>query len=141
MEPRLPLSPLPLISGSGSWPQLSLSRSLLPQKHKKSTASASRPWKKFSSTCRQVYMEPYGFLHKKTSMESCLFYMNSCTLQTSCRATHFFVTFRFLFFHYQIFQLTLLSLEPKNNTFFPQRRGEWPLVRYNRLLFQWSGSE
>ena len=80
--------------------------------------------KNLSSTCRQVYMEPYGFLHKKTSMESCLFYMNSCTLQTSCRATHFFVTFRFLFFLYPIFQLTLLSLEPKNNIFLPQRRHE-----------------
>ena len=33
MEPRLPQSPSLLISGSGSWPQLSLSRSLLPQKH------------------------------------------------------------------------------------------------------------
>ena len=64
------------------------------------------------------------FFYKKTSVESCLFYMNSCTLQTSCRATHFFVTFRFLFFLYPIFQLTLLSLEPKNNIFFPQRRDE-----------------
>ena len=44
---RLSQSPALLISGSGSWSRR--------EKHKKSTARASRSSKKLSSTCRQVY--------------------------------------------------------------------------------------